>query len=125
MKLTRDQRRKKRHARVRKTVSGTAEKPRLVVFLSQKHAYAAFVVDDERPNRVIGSVSTLSPLFKERRAEPVKAWNVEGARILGEIAAEKARQLGVSAAVFDRGGNRYTGRVKALADAVRKGGVKL
>jgi len=81
------------------------------------------VIDEENPNRVLTTVSSLSPEIKGSK-EGVKGYNVEGARQVGELLAKKAQEMGVGKVVFDRSGYRYTGRLKSLADAARKGGLK-
>ncbi|MHC4479433.1 MAG: 50S ribosomal protein L18 [Planctomycetota bacterium] len=106
--------RRRRHRRVRTKVAGTPERPRLCVFRSNKHIYAQ-VVDDWN-QRTLLSCSSLSP---EIRGETERGSTVEGARKVGELVGSKCLEQGISAVVFDRGGYRYHGRVKALAEAVR------
>ena len=103
--------------RLRRKVVGTAARPRLAVYLSAKHIYIQFIDDDA--GRTLASVSTTSP---DARAEKVKP-TVAGAARLGQLAAAKAKAAGITAVVFDRGGGRYHGRLKALADAARLGGL--
>lgn len=126
MKITKEEKRKKRHMRVRKKVRGTPERPRLVIFRSNKHFYASLVNDEESPNRVLFTVSTLSPDFKkEKDIDPkIKSYNLEGAKKLGEIFAKKCMEKQITQIVFDRGGYKYGGRIKAFADSTRKGGLK-
>lgn len=125
MKLTKEERRKRRHLRIRKKVKGTPESPRLVVFRSIKHIYASLVDDTVVPNRVITTVSSLSPEFKKlANDKSVHGGNIKGAEIVGTLIAEKAKSLGIEKVVFDRAGYKYTGRVKALAEGARKGGLK-
>jgi len=119
---TKDERRRKRHLRVRKKIFGTKDMPRIVVFKSSKGIYASLVIDEESPNKVLMTVSSLSPDIRGK--EGVKGYNVEGARQVGELLARKAVELGISKVVFDRSGYIYTGRLKSLADAARKGGLK-
>jgi large subunit ribosomal protein L18 len=107
------QRRYKRHLRVRNKISGTPERPRLVVFRSLKHIYAQLV--DDTANRTIATVSDLG-IEEGKKAE--KAMQV-GMRI-----AERAKGAGISRVVFDRAGYRYHGRIKAVADGARKGGLE-
>ncbi len=121
MKFTAGER---RHLRVRKRVSGTPEKPRLVVFRSHKHIYGSLVNDQDIPNKVLTTVSSLSPDFKKRAGENLKGSNQKAAALVGELLAEKAKEIGIEKVVFDRGGYRYAGRVKALAEGARKGGLK-
>jgi len=107
----------RRHERVRKTVAGTPERPRLAVYRSLTHIYAQ-VIDDEQGR----TLAAASDVEKDLRA--VKGNKSERAKAVGAALAEKAKAAGVSAVVFDRGGNKYHGRVKALADAAREGGLK-
>lgn len=124
MILTKDERRRKRHLRVRKKIFGTKDMPRIVIFKSNKGIYASLVIDEETPNRVLLTVSSLSPEIREKRKEGVKGYNIEGARQVGELLAKKSQGLGITRVVFDRSGYRYTGRLKSFADAARKGGLK-
>jgi len=109
----------KRHRRVRSKVSGTAERPRLNVFRSLKHIYAALVDDDA--GHTLAAASTVEASF---RANGKGGGNISGAEAVGELIAARAREKGISRVVFDRGGYKYHGRVKALADAARKGGLE-
>lgn len=104
--------------RLRKALAGTAQRPRLALNLTSKHIYAQFIDDDS--GKTLASVSTLSQEFRNLKAKP----NLDGAKQLGKIAAEKAVAAGIKSIVFDRGGYKYHGRVKALADAVRSGGLQ-
>ncbi|MCM8820556.1 MAG: 50S ribosomal protein L18 [Candidatus Omnitrophica bacterium] len=124
MKITKEIRREKRHLRVRKKISGTLEIPRVVVFRSNKHLYASLVNDDESPSRVLLTISSLSPEFRENKTDKLKGYNVKGAEKVGELFAKKCIEKGIKQVVFDRGGYRYGGRVRAFAEAVRKGGLK-
>jgi large subunit ribosomal protein L18 len=119
MKETRSAARKRRHARVRKKIFGTSSAPRLSVFRSLKHIYAQ-IIDDES-GRTLISASTLDPDIRERVIELNKT---EQAKLVGKCLAEKALSNGVTKVVFDRGGYKYHGRVKALADASREGGLQ-
>ncbi len=121
---TREERRQKRHLRVRKKISGTKDMPRIVVFKSSKGLYASLVNDEESPNRVLTTVSTLSPEIRKEKKEGVKGYNIEGAKRVGELLAGRAIKMGISKVVFDRSGYKYTGRLKSFADAARKGGLK-
>ncbi|TAK60710.1 MAG: 50S ribosomal protein L18 [Dehalococcoidia bacterium] len=109
--------RQRRHERVRKTVAGTPERPRLAVYRSLTHIYAQ-VIDDEQ-GRTLAAASDVEKDLRE-----VKGNKSERAKAVGVALAQKAKAAGVTAVVFDRGGNRYHGRVKALADAAREGGLK-
>ena len=115
--LDRDIGRRKRHRRLRKKVVGTPERPRLCVFRSQRHLYAA-LIDDLAGNTVRGW-STKDTRLATLRGKST----VEAATALGALVASDATQLGVRQVVFDRGGYLYHGRVKALAEALRTGGI--
>ena len=105
----------RRHARIRKAITGTAERPRLCVMVSNKNIYAQ-LVDDEKS----ATLATASSTGKNG----VGRKNVDGAKLIGQRLGELAKQLGVQAVVFDRGGYLYHGRVKAIAEAVREAGIK-
>ncbi|MBI1883990.1 MAG: 50S ribosomal protein L18 [Chlamydiae bacterium] len=108
----------RRHLRIRRRMEGTLEKPRLTVFRSHKHLYAQMINDLE--GKTLLTVSTLSPLVREK----VKyGGNVKAAEALGEILAEEAKKSKIQNVIFDRSGYRYHGRIRALADAARKGGL--
>jgi large subunit ribosomal protein L18 len=113
--------RARRHLRVRSKVTGTAERPRLVVFRSLRNLEGQLVDDDS--GRTLLGLSTLAP---ELRGLPREGRNpkVSHARAAGKRLAEKAREQGIETVVFDRGGYRYHGRVKAFADGAREGGLK-
>ncbi|MGL5858898.1 MAG: 50S ribosomal protein L18 [Angustibacter sp.] len=115
---TRVDARGRRHLRVRKKVSGTAERPRLVVTRSARHVVAQ-VVDDVQ-GRTLVSASTMEQDVRAARGDKTAK-----ARKVGELVAERARRAGIDAVVFDRGGNRYHGRVAALADGAREQGLGL
>ena len=115
---TKKEQRDRRHKRLRQKVSGTAECPRLSVCATSKHFYAQFI-DDETGTTLV-SVSTVDANSKK---EGIKA-NMEGAEKLGTIAAEKAAAVKITKSVFDRGGFKYHGLIKAFADSVRKGGIE-
>ena len=108
----------RRHRRVRGKISGTPERPRLCVTLSNSNIYAQ-VIDDVSHTTICG-VSTLGPEFK---ATGKKGGTVEGAAEIGTIIGKMAQEKGVTKVVFDRGGHLYHGRVKALADAAREAGL--
>ena len=109
----------RRHRRVRGKVSGTAERPRLCVTRSNANIYAQ-VIDDVTGKTICGE-STLGAAFK---ASGKSGATVEGAAVLGELIGKKAVAAGVTEIVFDRGGNLYHGRIKALADGAREAGLK-
>ncbi len=108
----------RRHDRVRKKVAGTAERPRLAVFRSNRHIVAQ-VIDDER-GHTLAAASTVEP---DLRSGPTG--NREAATAVGRLVAERARAAGVTRVVFDRGGFRYHGRVAAVAEAARQAGLEL
>jgi large subunit ribosomal protein L18 len=118
--ITQDRRsaRDVRHHRLRRYVRGSAARPRLAVFRSLNHLYAQ-LIDDEAGRTLVG-VDSRSPGFRARQAT---GGNVAAAKIVGELLAEKARARGIERVIFDRGGYKYHGRVKALADAARAGGL--
>ena len=108
--------RQKRHLRVRKHISGTAERPRLNVFRSLAHIYAQ-VIDDTKGHTLVAASSN------EKGFEG-SGGNIEGAKKVGAAIAKKALEKGITEVVFDRGGYIYHGRVAALAEAAREGGLK-
>ena len=108
--------RAKRHARVRGKISGTAERPRLSVFRSENHIYAQII--DDVAQTTLCSASTVEKGFEGTGG------NIEAAAKVGKTLAERALAKGIEEVVFDRGGNIYHGRVKALADGAREGGLK-
>jgi len=114
---TRSELRYRRHLRVRQRVSGSAERPRLVVFRSLKHVYAQ-LVNDELGVTLLG-VSDLTEGF-----QPDGAAKVGKAKGVGKLLAERAKAAGISRVVFDRAGYRYHGRVQAVADGAREGGLE-
>ncbi|MGN0795455.1 MAG: 50S ribosomal protein L18 [Christensenellales bacterium] len=108
-----------RHKRVRKSVNGTSERPRLSVYRSENHIYAQ-VIDDVKGVTLVSS----STLVKEIAAQAEKITKIEAAKLVGADVAKKAMAKGIESVVFDRGGYIYTGRVEALADAAREVGLK-
>ena len=117
MAKSKKQTRELRHKRLRKNVSGTAERPRMCVCCTGKHIYIQFV--DDTVSRTLLTVATTDKSFSEGGNKP----NVAGAAVLGKTAAEKALATQITQVVFDRGGFRYHGRVKAIAEAAREGGL--
>lgn len=116
-------RRKRRHLRGRKKVKGTEERPRLVVYKSNKHIWAQIVVDPPiGPSRVITGASSLSPEIHDSLKE-VKG-KIEKAREVGKLIAKRAIEKGIKKVAFDRAGYKYHGRVKAFADGAREGGLE-
>jgi len=109
----------RRHARVRKNLAGTAERPRLNVFRSVSAIYAQVI--DDQSGRTIASASTVDRELRDQVKGKKKS---EQAKLIGQAVAERAKNKGIQAVVFDRGGYRYMGRVKALADGAREGGLQ-
>ena len=116
MKSKKDKRQNIRY-RIRKTIKGTADLPRLAVFRSNKQIYAQ-LIDDVAGNTIVAASS------KDKSLEGKKVTKTEQAKLVGSLIGEKAKQAGVSAVKFDRGGFIFHGRVKALADAARETGLK-
>jgi large subunit ribosomal protein L18 len=114
---TREERRYRRHLRVRKKVAGTGARPRLVVFRSSKSVYAQ-LVDDDRGVTLLGVCDRSEGILVEGSGKVARS------RAAGRLLAEKARAAGVSKVVFDRGGYRYHGRVRAVAEGAREGGLE-
>ena len=108
--------RARRHFRVRKRISGTAERPRLVVTRSARHLIAQ-IVDDSK-GHTLASASTMEKDLRAQSSDKTKK-----ARAVGQLVADRAKAKGITTVVFDRGGNRYTGRVAALADGARENGL--
>ncbi|HOP73578.1 MAG TPA: 50S ribosomal protein L18 [Bacillota bacterium] len=109
----------RRHIRLRKKISGTAERPRLSVFRSLHHIYAQ-IIDDTKGITLV-SASSVEP---EIRSQLKYGGNIAAAQVVGAAIAKKALQNGIKAVVFDRGGYIYHGRIKALADAARENGLE-
>lgn len=118
-KKTRSLARERRHIRVRKTVAGTASRPRLNVFKSLSGIYAQII--DDNDGKTLISASTVDKELREKMKGMKKT---EQAKAIGKEVAERAKSKGISSVVFDRGGFRYVGRVKALADGAREGGLQ-
>jgi large subunit ribosomal protein L18 len=109
----------RRHKRITKKLTGDAKTPRLVAFRSSKHIYAQLINDAEQ--KVITGCSTLSQAFS---AKKIKSTNIQAAKEIGKMIAERALSLGIKDVCFDRGGYKYHGRIKSLADGAREGGLK-
>ena len=109
----------RRHIRVRKNVQGTQQRPRLSVYRSLSEIYAQVI--DDQAGHTIASASTID---QELRAQMKGLKKSEQAKLVGKMLAERAKSKGVQMVVFDRGGNKYTGRVKALAEGAREGGLE-
>jgi large subunit ribosomal protein L18 len=118
-KLSKDAHRQRVHARVRTKVSGTPERPRLCVYRSVGHIYVQVI--DDRGGRTLCSASSVD---KETKKALKGGGNIAAAKNVGKIIAERAKAAGVTKVVFDRGGYKYHGRVKALADAAREAGLQ-
>ena len=114
---TREERRYRRHLRVRKKVAGSVERPRLVVFRSIKHIYAQ-LVDDNRGATILGVSDGSEGLTLDGTSKVAKA------KAAGKLLAERAKAQGITKVVFDRSGYRYHGRVQAVADGAREGGLE-
>ena len=110
--------RSRRHTRLRKKVVGTSARPRLVVNRSSRHVFVQLV--DDAASRTLASASTMEADLREFDGDKTAK-----AKRVGELLAERAKAAGVEAVVFDRGGNRYAGRVAAIADGAREGGLSL
>jgi large subunit ribosomal protein L18 len=116
-KINKDEIRRRIHTRIRRRVAGTAERPRLAVFRSTKHIYAQVI--DDRQGRTLCAASSA-----EKSKGGKDGGNVAGAKAVGAMLAERAKEKGIKLVVFDRGGFLYHGRVKALADAAREAGLE-
>src|SRR5260370_13424122 len=116
-KKRREGRRYRRHLRVRKKVAVTPARPRLVVFRSSKHIYA-HVVDDTRGITLLGAADTTEGVQADGKGKTARSF------ALGQLIASRAKAKGITRVVFDRGGYQYHGRVKAVADGARKGGLE-
>ena len=108
----------RRHRRVRRKIAGTAERPRLAVFRSNRHIVAQVI--DDRDGRTLAAASTVEPDLRSSGTG-----NAAAAASVGRLVAERAKAAGITKVVFDRGGSRYHGRVAALADAAREAGLEL
>lgn len=113
-------RRQRRRNHVRRRVRGTAERPRLTVFRSSKHIYAQLI--DDESGRTLASASSM--VKKADKANATYGGNVKAASVIGKQLAEKAKAAGITKVAFDRGHYKYHGRVKALADGAREGGLQ-
>lgn len=118
-KVDKNQKRKERHYSIRNKVTGTPERPRLNVFKSSKHIYAQVI--DDATGKTLVSASTLDKELKDKAAELSKS---EAATLVGKTVGERAKNNGINAVVFDRGGYLYHGRVKLLADGARESGLE-
>ena len=119
MSITKEYRRKRIKSRIKKTITGTAERPRLTVFRSNKYIYAQLI--DDVTGHTLASTSSLKGKATQSKSSVAK---IEQAKITGKAIAEKAIKAGITTIVFDRNGYLYHGRVKSLAEAVREAGLK-
>jgi large subunit ribosomal protein L18 len=115
----RNEARRRRHVRIRRSLEGSADRPRLSVFRSLGHIYAQVI--DDTAGRTLAAASSLDA---EIRAEAAKTKKSEAGRMVGQLIARRAQANGIRRVVFDRGGYLYHGRVKALADAAREAGLE-
>jgi large subunit ribosomal protein L18 len=115
-KISKDEIRVRIHERIRHKMKGTPERPRLAVFRSVAHIYAQ-VIDDTQGATLVAAAST-------DKAQKITGGNVAGAKAVGKLVAQRAKEKGISKVVFDRGGYLYHGRIKALADAAREAGLE-
>lgn len=115
--LSKDQQRQRRHRRVRRRLSGSPERPRLAVFRSNRHITAQVI--DDHSGRTLAAASTVEPDLRSGATG-----NQEAAAQVGRLVAERARAAGITTVVFDRGGFLYHGRIAAVADAARQGGLE-
>ncbi len=117
-KLSRAESRIRRHRRVRKHIAGTSERPRLNIYRSEAEIYAQVI--DDQAGHTVAAASSIDHEIREKLTGKTKT---EQARLVGQLVAERAKTKGVSQVIFDRGGFRYIGRVKALADGARESGL--
>jgi large subunit ribosomal protein L18 len=118
MKLTRKESKQRRHRRIRGKVKGSSERPRLAVFRSNEHIYAQII--DDTQHQTLAAASTLEPDLKSNLASGATC---EASAQVGKLIAVRSLEKGISKVVFDRGGNLYHGRIKALAEAAREAGL--
>ena|SRR6187402_2213880 len=119
---TKKDRRERIQMRQRKRIFGTGERPRLAVFRSVTHIYAQVIDDSE--GRTLVAASSTDPKLKSVFTGTVRGGNLAGAEAIGKVIAERLKEKGIARVVFDRGGNLYHGRVRAVADAARKAGLE-
>ena len=118
MKASRKKLTQRRHYRIRRRIEGTGDRPRLAVFRSHNHIYAQ-VIDDDKQH----TLAAASTLDKDLRSELSSGNNMTASTAVGSLVAKRALEKGITKVVFDRGGNLYHGRVKALAEAAREAGL--
>ena len=119
---TKDDRRHRIQLRQRKRIAGTPERPRLSVFRSVAHIYAQVI--DDHTGKTIAAASSVEPSLKGAFAKDVRGGNIKGAEAIGTAIAQRSLEKGVKRVVFDRAGFLYHGRIRAVADAARKGGLE-
>jgi large subunit ribosomal protein L18 len=119
---TKSDRRNRIRMRQRKRITGTLERPRLAVFRSVSHIYVQAI--DDMAGRTLASAASTEPSLKTVFAGPTRGGNLAGAEALGKVIADRLKDKGITRVVFDRGGNLYHGRVRAIADAARKAGLE-
>jgi large subunit ribosomal protein L18 len=119
---TKKDRRERIRLRQRKRIHGTSERPRLAVFRSGAHIYVQVI--DDLAGRTVASAGSTETALKQTFSGKVRGGNVAGAEALGEVIATRLKEKGITKVVFDRGGNLYHGRVRALADSARKAGLE-
>ena len=122
MKLNKEDALARRHRRVRGKVEGSLERPRLAVHRSLLHIYAQII--DDRAGHTLVAASSNEPAFREMRSDETKGTNKAGAKAVGLLLAQRAKEHGVASVIFDRGGYPYHGRVQALAEGAREGGLE-
>jgi len=118
-KVNRQAVRKRKHLSIRNKISGTAERPRLSVYKSNNNIFVQLI--DDINGVTLASASSIDKTLKGELAN--KGQNIEGAKVIGKVIAERANQKGIKDVVFDRSGYKYTGRIAALADAAREAGL--
>ena len=119
---TKEDRRDRIKFRIRKRMTGTAEKPRLSIFRSVSHIYVQVI--DDMSGQTIASASTVDPKVKGTLAKGVDGGNIKGAELIGKTIAERLQEKGIKKVVFDRNGFLYHGRVRAVAEAARSAGLE-
>jgi len=119
---TKKQRRERIQLRQRKRIQGTAERPRMAIFRSVGHIYAQVI--DDMAGRTVASASSTEPALKSTFSGAVRGGNKAGAEALGKLIADRLKEKGITRVVFDRGGNLYHGRIRAVADAARAAGLE-
>jgi large subunit ribosomal protein L18 len=119
---TKEDRRDRIKLRLRKHIDGTADRPRLSVFRSLSHIYAQVI--DDLSGKTLASASSTDPKLKGAFEKDARGGNIKGAEAIGKAIAERSIDKGIKRVVFDRGGNLYHGRIRAVADAARKAGLE-